>query len=431
MLERQCAHCGEKFIVEDRDLAFYERVSPAIGGKQFLVPPPTLCPHDRLRRRLAFRNQIFVFNRQSSLSGKRIFSSFPEETKFPVYANEEWWSDDWDPLQFGRDLDPGRPFFAQFSELRDCVPHMSRSAFNLYNSDYCTNASNIRNCYLVVNTSDAEDCLYGENVWGSKDCLDCSQTKKSELCFDCTACLRCYNLQSSIECDDCRDSFFLLNCRSCTNCFGCANLRQTSYAIFNQVVGREKFHEFLASINLSSEQTRRRLRNEAHSFWRTQPRPHISAFRSEDVSGNYISESRAVHDSYFINQGERLRYCFNLDSISHDCYDAGIPGVNSELLYETMNCGLNSSRCVFSFQTYKGSHRCLYCYMCVGCEDCVGCVGLQRKRFCILNRQYTESQYNEIAPRIIEHMRSTGEWGEFFPIEFSPVPYNQIGRAHV
>ena len=424
MLEKICTHCGEPFTVDKCDLEFYERVSPIIGGKCFSVPPPTLCPQDRLRRRLAFRNQVFVFNRTSSLSGRRIFSSFPEGTKFPVYENEEWWGDSWDPLCYGRDLSPDEPFFAQRSELRDREPHMSRSAFNLENSDYCINSSSIRNCYLVVNTSDAEDCLYGENVWGSKDCVDCSQTKKSELCFDCTACLRCYNLQSSVECADCRDSYFLLNCRSCAHCFGCANLRQAEYAVFNQIIGKERFNEFISSLNLGSYQVRRRMQEQALSFWRTQPRPHISVFRSEEVSGNYISESRNVHDSYFINQGERLRYCLNLDSNTHDCYDASIPGVNSELLYETMTCGINSSRCIGCFWTYKGSHRCLYCYMCLGCEDCIGCVGLQQKKYCILNQQYTEVQYRQIAPLVIEHLRSTGEWGEFFPIELSPVPYN-------
>ena len=34
-----------------------------------------------------------------------------------------------------------------------------------------------------------------------------------------------------------------------------------------------------------------------------------------------------------------------------------------------------------------------------------------------------------MVPRIVEHMRKTGEWGEFFPLALSPFPYNDT-NAH-
>ncbi|HRI36281.1 MAG TPA: hypothetical protein PK765_04380 [bacterium] len=47
------------------------------------------------------------------------------------------------------------------------------------------------------------------------------------------------------------------------------------------------------------------------------------------------------------------------------------------------------------------------------------------KSYCILNKQYTEEEYNTLVPKIIAHMRETGEWGEFFSPNLSPFGYNE------
>jgi hypothetical protein len=50
---------------------------------------------------------------------------------------------------------------------------------------------------------------------------------------------------------------------------------------------------------------------------------------------------------------------------------------------------------------------------------------LHKHQYCILNKQYTKEEYEALVPKIIEHMRSTGEWGEFFPVTLSDYGYNQ------
>jgi hypothetical protein len=42
-----------------------------------------------------------------------------------------------------------------------------------------------------------------------------------------------------------------------------------------------------------------------------------------------------------------------------------------------------------------------------------------------LNKQYSKEEYDSLVPKIIEHMKKTGEWGEFFPIRLSPFEYNK------
>lgn len=42
-----------------------------------------------------------------------------------------------------------------------------------------------------------------------------------------------------------------------------------------------------------------------------------------------------------------------------------------------------------------------------------------------MNKSYSAHEYEELCGKIIEHMQSTGEWGEYFPIEASPFGYNE------
>lgn len=44
---------------------------------------------------------------------------------------------------------------------------------------------------------------------------------------------------------------------------------------------------------------------------------------------------------------------------------------------------------------------------------------------CILNLSYSIQEYEKLCERIIDHMRNTGEWGEFFPHEFSAFGYDE------
>ena len=50
---------------------------------------------------------------------------------------------------------------------------------------------------------------------------------------------------------------------------------------------------------------------------------------------------------------------------------------------------------------------------------------MMKHSYCILNKQYTKKEYEELLPKIISHMEKTGEWGEFFSPKISPFSYNE------
>ncbi|USN57480.1 MAG: hypothetical protein H6766_03435 [Candidatus Peribacteria bacterium] len=67
----------------------------------------------------------------------------------------------------------------------------------------------------------------------------------------------------------------------------------------------------------------------------------------------------------------------------------------------------------------------MYSFNCDSSSHLFGCIGLRNKSYCIFNKQYTKEEYNALVPKIIEHMKQTGEWGEFFHPSLSPFGYNE------
>jgi len=49
-----------------------------------------------------------------------------------------------------------------------------------------------------------------------------------------------------------------------------------------------------------------------------------------------------------------------------------------------------------------------------------GCVGLKHSAHSVLNISLSQQEYETLVPKIIDHMISTGEWGEFFHPSISP-----------
>src|SRR3989338_3225076 len=419
-----CTHCGKSFAVTKDDLHFYDTISPVFGGKKCAVPPPTHCPACRHQRRLGAFSQIHVYRRPSSVTGNMIVAQFPDSVAFPVYDNEYWWSDKWDALSYGRTFDFSQPFFAQFRMLSDVVPRFALMVLRNENCDYCNNVSDNKNCYLIFNTRRSEDCMSCERVVGSRDCVDCTDVSDSELCFDCVSCNRCYNVQSSRESDDCKDSMFLMNCRSCTDCFGCVNLRHARFCVFNEQKSEQEYRAFLAVIGLSSHVKRTAMEKKVEIFWQQHPRPHAVMKMVQDVSGKHLFECRDLYQSYLLPNCYHLRYCSLVVDNVRNCQDYTTYGDNAELIYETTRCGNNIFRLLFCHYTYDSCADLQYCSFCVGCQQCFGCIGLRSKKYCVFNKQYTKEKYEELVPRIIEHMRATSEWGEFFPLQDSVFAYN-------
>src|SRR5687768_2270657 len=109
-MQKTCRQCSAAYEITQEDLAFYAQISPEFNGQKESIPPPTLCPDCRLQRRLFFRNAGCLYSRKSDLTGKQIISIYSPDKPYPVYDQDEWWSDRWDCMATGRDFDFSKTF---------------------------------------------------------------------------------------------------------------------------------------------------------------------------------------------------------------------------------------------------------------------------------------------------------------------------------
>lgn len=423
---RNCQNCKKDFTIEPDDFGFYEKIN---------VPPPTFCPLCRAQRRFVWRNERKLFRVINDFTGKEILSTFPTESGKKIITREEWNGDNWEAMEYGMNYDFSRNFFEQLMELNKKVPIYGFNVARMVNSPYSFNAQGMKNCYLLVNSSFSEDCMYGNSVNHSKDCVDNSHIKQSERCYESfwlDNCYQCYFTNRSMES---RNLYFCRGCVGCNDCFGCVNLRKASYQIYNKQYSREDYHKELERMALDTFSGIEKARQKTREFWNTQPVKYHQGLKNLNCTGMYVTGSKNVNDSYMVRDGEDMRFCQFIDEepVSKDNYDISIWGQNTELCYETMECGDNSYGNKFSVNCWPACRNNEYCLYNFSSMDCFGCVGLKKKQYCILNKQYSKEEYFEVIEKIKKHMDEMPyvdkqglvyKYGEFFPIEFSPFGYN-------
>jgi hypothetical protein len=423
-MKKRCAVSGIEFVITPSDLSYYDKVSPVIGGVKYSLPTPSLCPNERQRRRIAFRNERRFYHRKCDLTGHEIVSMYSSDKPYVIYDQKEWWSDRWDATSYGRAFDFTKSFFEQFEELRRVVPRVCLLSRNSVNSDYTNISADNKNCYLIIESSNNQDSYYSYWLQKCSDCIDCSFCYECELCYETSDCRSCYNLKYSQNCRGCSDSAFLESCSDCAHCFGCINLRQKSYHIFNKPYSKEAYLEKMAGLSTSSHASVMQSAKDAHELFSHHPRKYSQIINSENCSGCYIADSANCQSCFHAVEAKDCTYCVHVWRNAKDCMDVDTAGRNAELIYETINCGVDVYHNLFCMTCWTAQEL-LYCDFCHYSKNCFGCVGLQHKEYCILNRQYTKAEYEALIPRIIEHLRATGEWGEFFPAAMSCFGYNE------
>jgi len=408
---KKCQNCKADFTIEPEDFEFYEKIG---------VPEPGKCPRCRQQHRILFRNFKTLYKRESDKSGKPIISQYSEKAPFPVYATNEWWSDDWDAKDYGREVDFNRPFFDQINDLWQVVPRANVSNVQSVNCQYSNMVLGSKNCYLVFGCVDDEDCAYGHIVWNSTDCLDCLYVYKSELCYECIDVLDSSKLFYSQESENCFDSVGLFDCKGCSNCIGCVSLRQKNYHIFNEKVGKEKYKEFLKEHPLHNPASIEFILSNQLELRKELPHQHFFGSHNSNVTGNHIYNSRNVFHGFDVKEGEDSKSLFTARKML-DSHDVSF-SIDSELAYHVVASKGRGN--MLSHNAINCTNAC-YSDNCFGSNNIFGCAGLRSAEYCILNKQYSKEEFNQLRAKIVEHMKKTGEWGEYFAIKISPFAYNE------
>jgi hypothetical protein len=66
-----------------------------------------------------------------------------------------------------------------------------------------------------------------------------------------------------------------------------------------------------------------------------------------------------------------------------------------------------------------------YVENCHSSKHLFGCSAIKHGQYCILNKEYSKDEYFKLRDKLIDHMKKTGEYGEFFPSAMSNFGYNE------
>jgi hypothetical protein len=426
---RKCQSCKNDFIIESDDFSFYEKIK---------VPPPTFCPECRRNRRWVWRNERTYYKRKCDAPNhnESIISLYSQDSKHIVYDQNYWWSDEWNALDYGMDYDFSRPFFEQYKELLSKVPLISLSNTQSINSDYCSSAAWNKDSYLISGSGWNEKVSYANRVIKDTDSMDLYIVDNSELCYDSLYCRKCYKVFFSYQCEACNDSAFLYNCKNCQNCFGCSNLRGKNYCFFNQQLSKNEYESKIKEINLGSYRNIKLIKEKFYNeIYLKSIHRFADLVNCYSSTGDYLKNTKNCLNCYDFSgdNAENCRYVDWSGFNTKDLYDTG-PGAGwgSSLLCEGLD--INDSSDIIGGVVCYNSNSCSYCFNIQNSSNLFGCYGLHGKKYCILNKQYTKEEYEELVPKIIQQMNDLPyidklgriyKYGEFFPSELSPFAYNE------
>ncbi len=413
---KTCKDCKKEFQIESEDITFF---------KTLRVPSPKLCPDCRHRRRLAFANYSSIYKRQCDVPGhtEKMISLVAPVMPWVTYDYETYYSDAWNPFSYQKEIYPNESFFTQYVSLLKQVPQPGvRRGKNCVNSDYCFYGESLKDAYYVFGGRRSENVLYSASIFDSKNITDSYFVRDVDTGFNNVTTSDSYKCFFAYFSSNCMDSDLIYDCRNCQNCFGCVNLRNKNYCWFNEQLSKEEYLKRRSEVNLGSRQVNKIYQEKFWNFVKENPVRAVRNYQSVNVSGNDIKRSKDCQYVFQTEDSQNLRYASFVVFKMKDCMDIGFSG-RAERNYEAQNCGGNSSNIKFSYAVKESSDS-EFLISCNNCSNCFGCIGLKNASYCIFNKQYKQEEYFEILDNVKAKMLESGEYGEFFPMSFSPVAYN-------
>jgi hypothetical protein len=165
-------------------------------------------------------------------------------------------------------------------------------------------------------------------------------------------------------------------------------------------------------------------REEVEEFLKKTPRKWMRTVQSEQCTGDYIMQSKDCFQCFHAHEAEHCRYAEHIWRNAKEIMDVSTAGRGAELIYESINIGIDVYNVRFSIQCWNSKNM-TYSIGCQNSQECFGCVNLKNAKYCIFNMQYTKEEYEVLKEKIIMDMLKRGEYGEFFPPRMSMFGYNE------
>lgn len=288
-------------------------------------------------------------------------------------------------------------FLVDYQKLFKSVPHPALTGGRNENVEFCDSIWHSYNTYYSFDSGRLKDCAYMYNCTGANyqtfcvDCFDCYECNSCELCYECFVAHNCYNSSFLEYCNQLSNCHYCIHCRNSKNLFGCVELEYKEYCIFNVQYTKDIYEQKLKELK-EKPPTEILQRVEKLRYLLPQQPMRITR-QSENSFGDYIINCKNSYSCFFATECEDGAYLFDAQ-FSKDCFDCSGGIHMSELCYECPDIGQgigHSYNCSYASGDYLTD--CHYCNNCLYSQNLFGCVNLNKARFCILNKQYSEKDY--------------------------------------
>lgn len=291
-----------------------------------------------------------------------------------------------------------------FTELQRLIFSFPRPPAKIYNSENCLYGDyiyNSKNLFFCFDCGSCTDSFYLYDSYMCADCGDCDYAVESELCYECVDPYKVFNCEYLEYCDNIRDSAYSYNCSNCHDIFGCVYLKNKSFCIFNRQLTEEEYREKLQRLKkLPPQQILQAVEQLKKLFPLTQT---IGGNNENSTYGNYSHFNKNCYLCFDAAHDENCGYLYD-SFYNKNCYDTTYAAQNNELSYEIVDCG-QMFNCNFMVDSSSSTDS-FYLFHCNNVKNSLGCVGLKNKEYCILNRQFTPEQYQQLRNRILQELKS-------------------------
>lgn len=304
---------------------------------------------------------------------------------------------------------------------------------NTIDSPYSNMVAESKNVYLSISVVlGLENIFYSWGIDKSFNIFDCYNIKESNNCYENIEGEKNYNCQNLFLSRNCIDSYYLTDCVNCSNCILSSNLRNKEFYFENEQLSKEEYFGKLENLKISSRISRKIILEKFEELKKKTIYCFANINKSFNSTGNNLSNTKDSFNSFELFNTENVKYCYRVLS-ERDSMDVTYAG-KAELMYEYATGALNDYNVKFSISAIDSVQNADYVEFCVSGKNLFGCIGVKNKNNVILNKVYTEKEFNVLRDKIIKHMDempyidSHGRvyrYGEFFPVELSLYCYNE------
>ncbi len=264
-----------------------------------------------------------------------------------------------------------------------------------------------RDCYLCSRIVECENCYYSLLIVRSKNCFDCYDIADSEYLYECIRTTQSYSSFYCTDCENCHDSYFLKDCSGCRDCFGSCNLRNAQFVFYNKQLPEIEYRKNITQI-LEIQTDGGEIRNKFLHFCEQFPKKYITGFGNEDVSGNFLFSNAHIVFGFDCRECENVRYAYGGHN-ARDSIDISTGYFHQKSL--EVCGGTTAYNELFCINCLNDCRDLFYCKDCVNVtSNCFGCISLKKSKHCILNKAYSQEEYEKLVLKLIDHMKATREW---------------------